>query len=109
MIKKGINHCTKQYTLKFIIKITCDAFALLFSLIKFNITLNIFHRLTTNSNKFGRLLKITFVLILIFTGVVLEVLNILDFSRSKEAKRLHTRVVSLIKLVVYIETLCKYF
>ena len=55
------------------------------------------------------LLKFIFVLILIFTGVVLGVLNILDFSQSKEAKRPDTCTVSLIKLVVYIETCCKYF
>ena len=48
-------------------------------------------------------------MILIFTGVVSEVFNILDFSRSKEAKKPDTCIVSLIKLVVYIEALCKYF
>ena len=63
---------------------------LTFSLIKFNISLNIFHRLTTNGNKLGRLLKIIFVMILISTGVVVAVFNILDFSRSKEAKKSDT-------------------
>ena len=61
-------------------------FALTVSLIKLNVTLNIFHRLTTNGNKLGKVLKIIFVMILIVTGVVLEVFNILYFSWSKEAK-----------------------
>ena len=38
----------------------------------------------------GMLLKIIFVLVLIFTGVILEVFNILDFSQPKEAKRSDT-------------------
>ena len=59
-------------------------FALPVSPIKFNFTLNIFHRFTTNNNKPGKVLKIRFVTILIVTGVVLEVFNILDFSRSKK-------------------------
>ena len=55
------------------------------------------------------LLKIIFVRVLIFTDVVLEVFTVLDFSQPKETVNLHTRVILLIKLVVYIDTLCKYF
>ena len=54
-------------------------------------------------------LKIIFVLVLIFTGLVVKIYNILDFSQPKKVKRLDTCVISLIKIVVYIETLCKYF
>ena len=84
MIKKGFNQNTKYYALKFTIEIACEMFALTVSPIKFNVTLNIFHRFTTNGNKLGKVLKIIFVIILIVTGVVLEVFNILDFSRSKK-------------------------
>ena len=86
MIKKGFNQNTKYYALKFTIEIACEMFALTVSPIKFNFTLNIFHRFTTNGNKLGKVLKIIFVIILIVTGVVLEAFNILDFSRSKETK-----------------------
>ena len=57
----------------------------------------------------GILLKIIFVPILIFTGIESSPLNIVDFCQPREAKMSDTWIVSIEKLIFYIDMHCKYF
>ena len=55
------------------------------------------------------LLKIIFVLVLIFTGLEFSLFNMADFYQSREVKSFDTRILLVIKLVLYVDTQCKYF
>ena len=57
----------------------------------------------------ARLLKIIFVHVRIFTGIISEVPTVTNFSQPKEAQKPHTGIIPFASFTIYIETSCKYF
>ena len=55
------------------------------------------------------LLKIIFVHVKIFAGIISGVFTVIYFSQPKEAGTPHTWIIPFASFTVYIEALCKYF
>ena len=55
------------------------------------------------------ILKIIFVIVEIFTGIIVHIRDVSNFSQPREVKKNDTSGFSLINSTLYIETHCGYF